>query len=365
MGWEDRLPSPSELRHMQDLANQGMKDGAFGFSTGLTYSPGIYSSTHELVEICRAIRPYGGIYVTHSRYSLGDTLLDPFREAIDIGREASVPVQISHYNNPVDGMGQRMVNLVDEGRNSGVDVTFDQYPYPASSTLLLSLVPAWVHAGGPSHLMDRMKSRDVREQIKDHIYPRWGGGFEEHIFSHIGSHKNKEWQGRSLEDMARAQRKDMVDTICDLLLEENLDVAFVARTGNLDNISTILKHPAQMVGSDGLLTGDRPNPRTYGTFPYILGQVVREEELLTIEEAVSKMTGVPAQRLGFKDRGLLRTGMKADIVVFDPKRVRATSTFEDPKQLPEGIEYVLVNGGLVIDQGEHTGLLPGRALKHS
>jgi N-acyl-D-amino-acid deacylase len=156
----------------------------------------------------------------------------------------------------------------------------------------------------------------------------------------------------------------MVDTICDLLIEENLDVAFVAHTGNPDNIRTILKHPAQMVGSDGLLTGDKPNPRTYGTFPFVLGQLVREEGLLRLEDAVRKMTSVPAQRLGLADRGILRDGMKADIVVFNPETVRATATFAEPKQLPVGIEYVLVNGTVVIDRGVHSGALPGRALRH-
>ena len=260
-------------------------------------------------------------------------------------------------------MGERMVGLVDEGRDGGVDVTFDQYPYPAASTLLLSLVPAWVHAGGPQGLLERIRSRQVREQIKEEIYPQWGGGLEHYIFSHIGSDKNKEWEGRSLVDMADAQSKSMVDTICDLLIEENLDVAFVARTGNQDNIRTILKHPAQMVGSDGLLTGDRPNPRSYGTFPYVLGQLVREEGLLRLEEAVQKMSSIPAQRLGLKGRGILRDGMKADVVVFNPDTVRATATFEEPKQLPVGIDYVLVNGRLVIDGGKHTGDLPGRALR--
>ncbi len=155
----------------------------------------------------------------------------------------------------------------------------------------------------------------------------------------------------------------MVDAICDLLIEENLDVAFVARTGNLDNIRTILKHPAQMVGSDGLLTGGQPNPRSYGTFPFVLGQFVREENLLRLEDAVRKMTSIPAQRLGLRDRGILRDGMKADIVVFDPDRVEALATFEQPKQYPVGIDYVVVNGKLVVDQGEHTGALPGRALR--
>ena len=365
MGWEARLPTPDELKRMQELAISGIKDGAFGFSTGLTYTPGAYSDTNELVEVCRAIRDLGGIYVTHSRYSLGDGLLDPFREALTIGRESGVPVHISHYHNPLDGMGEKMLALVDEGRDAGVDVTFDQYPYAAASTLLLSLIPTWVHAGGPQMLLERIKSRQVRDQIKDGVHPQWGGGLENYIFSQIGSPKNKEWEGRSLVDLARAQDKSMVDTVCDLLIEENLDVAFVARTGNPDNIRTIFKHPAQMVGSDGLLTGEKPNPRSYGTFPFILGHIVRDEKLLTLEDAVRKMTSNPAQRLGLRDRGILRDGMKADVVIFNPDTVRATTTYEEPKQFPEGIDYVLVNGKPVIDKGRHTGALPGRALRHT
>jgi N-acyl-D-amino-acid deacylase len=363
MGWEDRVPTGAELRRMQELAQQGMRDGAFGFATGLTYPPGAYSDTDELVEVCQAIKDLGGIYVTHARYSLGDRLLDPFREAIMIGRRSGVPVHISHYHSPVDGMGEKMVALVDEGRNSDVDVTFDQYPYPAASTLLHSLLPYWVHAGGPAALLQRIKDRRVREEIGDSVDPQWGSTLDHYIFSHIKSDRNKEWEGRSLTDLARAQGKQMMDAVCDLLIEEDLEVAFVARTGNPDNIRTIVKHPAQMVGSDGLLTGGHPNPRTYGTFPYVLGQLVREEGLLRLEEAVRKMSAIPAQRLGLKDRGILRDGMKADIVLFDPARVAARATFEEPKQYPEGIDYVLVNGQLVIDNGRHTGAMPGKALR--
>jgi N-acyl-D-amino-acid deacylase len=363
MGWDDRVPTQAELARMGELARQGMRDGAFGFSTGLTYPPGAYSDTAELVAVCQAIREFGGFYMTHARYSLGDGLLDPFREAVAIGRRADVPVHISHYHSPVDGMGERMVALVDEGRNSGVDVTFDQYPYAAASTLLHSLLPYWVHAGGPRALLQRLQDRRVRDEIGDSVNPMWGLNLDHYIFSHLGSAKNKEWEGRSLTDLAQAQGKGMVDAICDLLIEENLEVAFVARTGNPDNIRTILRHPAQMVGSDGLLTGGMPNPRSYGTFPYVLGQFVREEGLLRLEDAVRKMTSIPAQRLGLKDRGILRNGMKADVVLFDPDRVRARATFEEPKQYPEGIDYVIVNGKLVIDQGVHTGALPGRALR--
>ena len=256
-----------------------------------------------------------------------------------------------------------MVSLVDEGRNAGIDVTYDQYPYAAASTLLHSLLPYWVHAGGPVMLYRRLHDRSIRDEIGDSVDPQWGLTLDHYIFSHIGSQQNKEWEGRSLVDLAEHQRKRMIDAICDLLIEENLDVAFVARTGNEANIRTIARHPAQMVGSDGLLTGGQPNPRTYGTFPYVLGQFVREEGLLRLEEAVRKMTAIPAQRLGLKDRGIIRDGMKADLVVFDPERVEAKATFDDPKQYPEGIDYVLVNGRVVIDRGAHTGALPGRALR--
>ena len=363
MGWDARTPNDSELSRMKELVREGMKDGAFGFSTGLTYPPGAYSDTEELVSICESIKDLGGIYMTHARYSLGDKLLDPFKEAISIGKQSGLPVHISHYHNPVNGMGQLMSDLIDDGRNSGVDVTFDQYPYPAASTLLHSLLPYWVHAGGPKELLKRIQDPGIRDEIGDSVEPQWGSTLDNYIFSHIGSAKNKEWEGRSLDDLSKSRGGRMVDAISELLVEEQLEVAFVARTGNEENIRTLVKHPAHMVGSDGLLTGGYPNPRTYGTFPYLLGKLVREEGLLRLEDAVRKMSSIPAQRLGLADRGILRDGMKADVVIFDPDKVTAKATFDNPKQYPEGIEYVLVNGDVVIDEGSHTGALPGRSLR--
>lgn len=364
MGWANRLPTDAELARMRALAGEAMRDGAFGFSTGLTYVPNVYSDTRELAEISRAVAPYGGLYVTHARYGLGDRLLDPFREAVAVGKGAGVPAHISHYHSPVPGMGERMTALVDDARDDGVDVTFDQYPYPAASTILLSLVPPWVHDGGPAELLRRIADPDVRDRIADDVYPQWGGSLADYKFAHVGSDKNKEWEGRSLQDMADAQGKRMVDAICDLLIEERLEVAFVARTGNPDNVREIMRHPAQMVGSDGLLTGEMPNPRSYGTFPWLLGQAV-QEGTLRLEDAVHKMTGAPARRLGLRDRGVLRDGAKADVVVFDPERVHALATFDAPKQFAEGIEFVFVNGTLVWEHGRHTGAFPGRALRKS
>ena len=364
MGWSSRLPTDAELDTMRDLTRQGMRDGAFGFTTGLTYAPGAYSDTAELAAIATVAAEEGGFYCTHSRYTLGDRLLDPFREALEIGRRSGAPVHISHYHSPVAGLGAQMTALVDEAHNRGQDVTYDQYPYPAASTILHSLLPYWVHAGGPQALMTRLADPNVRDLMVRAVEPQWGGQtLDNYIFAHIASDKNKEWEGRSLEDLAAHRGGRMVDAVCDLLLEEDLQVAFVARTGNLENIREIASHPAQMIGTDAILTGGRPNPRTYGTYPYVLAQFVRGEGLFSLEEAIRKMTGAPAQRLGLSDRGVIRDGAKADLVLFNPSAVDTPATFDDPLQYPVGIDYVAVNGALVIDNGRHTGARPGRALR--
>ena len=364
MGWSSRLPTDAELAQMQELTRQGMRDGAFGFTTGLTYAPGAYSDTAELAAIAAAAAAEGGFYCTHSRYTLGDRLLDPFREALEIGRRSGAPVHISHFHSPVAGLGAQMTALVDDALNRGQDVTYDQYPYPAASTILHSLLPYWAHAGGPQALLSRLADPKVRDLMVRAVEPQWGGQtLDNYIFAHIASDKNREWEGRSLEELAQHRGGRMVDAVCDLLLEENLQVAFVARTGNLENIREIAAHPAQMIGTDAILTGGRPNPRTYGTYPYVLAQFVRGEGLFTLEAAVRKMTGAPAQRLGLTDRGVIRNGAKADLALFNPRQVDTPATFDDPTQYPVGIDYVLVNGTPVIDNGRHTGALPGRALR--
>ena len=364
MGWSSRLPTDAELNTMRDLTRQGMRDGAFGFTTGLTYAPGAYSDTNELAAIATVAAEEGGFYCTHARYTLGDRLLDPFREALEVGQRSGAPVHISHYHSPVAGLGAQMTALVDDAHNRGQDVTFDQYPYPAASTILHSLLPYWVHAGGPQALLNRLADPNIRDLMVRAVEPQWGGQtLDNYIFAHIASDKNKEWEGRSLEELAAHRGGRMVDAVCDLLLEEELQVAFVARTGNLENIREIATHSAQMIGTDAILTGGRPNPRTYGTYPYVLAQFVRGEGLFSLEEAIRKMTGAPAQRLGLSDRGVIRDGAKADLVLFNPGAVDTPATFDDPVQYPVGIDYVAVNGTLVIDSGRHTGARPGRALR--
>ena len=203
----------------------------------------------------------------------------------------------------------------------------------------------------------------MRESIKEDVYPQWGGSLEDYYFSHIGSQVNQEWVGRSFMDLVRHKNMSVVDVMSELLVEENLNVGFVARTGNSDNIRSIIQHPHQMVGSDGIMVGENPNPRTYGTFPYILGQLVREEGLLTLESAIHKMTGVPSQRLGLNDRGLIKNSYKADLVIFNPDKVGTQATFESPKAFAEGINYVMVNGKIVLSEGVLTRELSGRALR--
>ena len=364
MGWSSRLPTDAELAQMQEFTRQGMRDGAFGFTTGLTYAPGAYSNTEELAAIATVAAQEGGFYCTHARYTLGDRLLDPFREALEIGRRSGAPVHISHYHSPVAGLGAQMTALVDGALSRNQDVTYDQYPYPAASTILHSLLPYWVHAGGPQALLTRLADRNVRDLMVRAVEPQWGGQtLDNYIFAHIASDKNKEWEGRSLEELAQHRGGRMVDAVCDLLLEEQLQVAFVARTGNLENIREIASHPAQMIGTDAILTGGRPNPRTYGTYPYVLAQFVRGEGLFSLEQAIRKMTGAPAQRLGLSDRGTIHNGAKADLVLFNAETVDTPATFDDPRQYPVGIDYVCVNGQLVVDNGQTTAALPGRALR--
>ncbi len=364
MGWSSRLPTDAELNAMRDLTRQGMRDGAFGFTTGLTYAPGAYSDTDELAAIATVAAEEGGFYCTHARYTLGDRLLDPFREALEVGRRSGAPVHISHYHSPVAGLGEQMTALVDEARDRGQDVTYDQYPYPAASTILHSLLPYWVHAGGPQALLTRIADPEVRNLMVRAVEPQWGGQtLDNYIFANVASDKNKEWEGRSLEELAQHRGGRMVDAVCDLLLEEDLQVAFVARTGNVENIREIASHPAQMIGTDAILTGGRPNPRTYGTYPYVLSQFVRNERLFSLEEAIRKMTGAVAQRFGLTDRGIIRNGAKADLVLFNADTVDTPATFDDPLQYPVGIDYVAVNGTLVIDNGRHTGALPGQVVR--
>jgi N-acyl-D-amino-acid deacylase len=370
VGWDEIEADPAAMADQRARLREAMEEGAFGLSTGLDYPPGSYATTAELIELAAEAARLGGIYHTHVRYPLGDGFLDPYREAIEIGRRSGCPVHITHfYHRPTfPGPPEVMLALVDDARAEGLDVTFDLYPSEWASTRLLIMLPNWMQAGGLGPLRERLADRTVRARIREESGTRgrlFGGdrSWDDVRLGYFARPENTEWEGRTLGEYLAATGLDPVDAICDLLLAEDLRINQVTPGPHKAGIARFIKHPRAMIATDGVMIGAKPAPRTYGTYPQILGELVREERVLGLEEAVRKMTGASASRLGLGDRGVIADGLKADVVVFDPARVRALATYEEPRRYPEGIPYVLVNGVLVIDGGEHTGATPGRALR--
>ena len=370
MGWDDVPATERHLERMCALLREGMEEGAFGVSSGLDYPPGSFATTDELAGLTRQAAALGGIYHTHVRYTLGDRFLDPFREAIEIGRRGEGPVHITHFyhRETFPGPPERMLALVEDARDDGLDVTYDSYPYEWASTRLLIMLPPWVQAGGPAPLHERLVDRGIRDRLRDEVAGRavsYAGRdpWADLRLGYFGTGPNARWEGRTLSEYMAGTGLDVVDAICELLLSEDLRVSQVTPGPWSETLPAFVRHPLGMVGTDSTFLGEKPSPRTYGSFPRILGQFVRDERLLSLPEAVRKMTSYPAQRLGIPDRGLLRDGMKADVVVFNPLTVRAVATYDDPRRFPVGIPYVIVNGQLVVDGGEHTGAVPGRALR--
>ena len=371
IGWDDMPANERGLASMRAMLREGMQEGAFGFSSGLDYPPGSFASTDELAALTAEAALGNGFYHTHVRYGLGDRFLDPFREAIEIGRRGDGPVHLTHFYHRQTHPGgpELLLGLVDDARTAGLDVTFDTYPYEWASTRLLIQLPQWVQAGGPMLLKQRLADESIRDRLRTELGRRGGAaytsaaGWADIRLGAFTRPDQMRWESRSLADVMEETGHDAVDVICDLLLAEDLRVAQVTTGPWSETLPHFIRHPVGMVGTDSTFLGAKPSPRTYGSFPRILGQFVRDEHLLSLEEAVRKMTSAPAARLGLPDRGLLRDGYAADLVVFDPARVRANATYDEPRQYSEGIEYVAVNGELVVDGGTHTGALPGRALR--
>ena len=370
VGWEDQPADTPALDRMRGLLRESMEAGAFGFSSGLDYPPGSFASTEELVALTQEAALLGGFYHTHVRYPLGDRYLDPFREALDIGRRGEGPVHITHlYHRPIyPGPPERLIGLVEEARATGLDVTWDTYPYEWACTRLVIQLPQWVQSGGPDATLERIADRGVRERIREEMYQLGRAYANENPYDNIrlgyfATEAYAPWEGRTIGELVRETGADVVDAICDLLIAEDLRPNQVTSGPRTEDLPPFLAHPLSMVGSDSTFVGERPSPRTWGTFPRVLGEFVREKRVMPLETAVRKMTATPAARLGLPDRGLLRDGGKADIVVFDPTTVRATATYEQPRSYPEGIDWVLVNGVVVVDGGVHTGATPGRALR--
>jgi N-acyl-D-amino-acid deacylase len=370
IGWEDLPADARTTASMRAMLREAMEEGAFGVSSGLDYPPGSFASTDELAALTNEAARSGGFYHTHVRYPLGDRFLDPFLEAIEIGRRGEGAAHITHFyhRQTHPGSPEQLLSLVDDARANGQDVTFDLYPSEWASTRLLIQLPQWVQSGGPGPLKERLADRAIRDRIRAELAARGAAyagvaGWADVRLGAFARPENLRWESRTLADVMVDTGSDAVDAICDLLLAEDLRVAQVTTGPWTDGIRRFLQHPGAMVGTDSTFLGEKPSPRTYGSFPRILGQFVREEGLLSLEEAVHRMTGAPATRLGLRERGLLRDGMVADVVVLDAARVRANATYDEPRQFPDGIEHVMVNGELVVDAGRHTGATPGRALR--
>ena len=374
IGEANRAATPQEIDRMVALTEQAMRDGAFGLSTGLFYVPGTFTPTSEVVALARAAGRFGGIHESHDRDDAA-RVLDSVRETIAIGEEGHLPTQTSHMKvigSANWGKSVEMLRLVDEARTRGVDVTQDQYPYTASATSVASaLLPAWVLEGGRAATLARLRDPAQRARAKAAavamIRDERGGGDPKNVqFSSCAF--DPALAGRTLADLTRQRGLEpTLENAADatLWLVEQGGCQGIFHAMSEEDLERILRHPATMIASDGevpVFGRANPHPRSYGTFARVLGLYVRERHTLTLEDAVRKMSGFPAARLGLSDRGLLRPGMKADVVMFDPARVKDTATYEKPHQYAEGFSCVVVNGQIVFESGETTAARPGRVV---
>lgn len=381
MGFEARPAGADDMKGMQRLLGEALDAGAFGFSTGLVYAPSAYSNTEELIALAKAMAPRGGYYFSHIRGE-SSMLLDSINEAIRIGEEGGVGVQVSH----VKASGKEnwpkidaALRLFETSRARGVDVLGDVYPYNAGSTKLDNMMPAWAHDGGINKLLERLADRATRRKIVEECLidgERWGTvsqggiGFDQ-VF--IASCRGKrELEGLHLAQIARQAGLAPAEVLMNLLLEEKCTVGMVSFSQSIENVAKVLAHPALMIGSDSipLYEGDghrpgKPHPRTYGTFPKVLGEYARERKIFSLETAVHKMTGMAAQRIGLRERGLVQPGYFADLTVFDPATVKDESTYAEPHRYPTGIPYVVINGAVAVDDSRLQRRGTGRVLSRS
>jgi N-acyl-D-amino-acid deacylase len=377
LGDDNKQPTPEQLQQMKALVREAMRDGTVGVSTALEYAPAPYAKTEELIALAAEGGKFGGIYSTHMRNE-SDSVLESIDEALRIGREAHVPVEIWHIKVAGKNNWGRMPEVVAKINAAGADVTADTYAYTAWFNDFSAFVPPWAHDGGTEKLIERLKDPATRERIrKDMLTPSkdWDNEWQEIpspdaiMIGVVQNQKMLPLQGKRLSEIAKLWNKDPIDALFDFLTED--PYAGVAVFGmSQPDVTLALQQPWVAIDNDssgtspeGILGQEHPHPRAYGTFPRILRKYVREEKALTLEDAIRKMSALPAQRLRLTDRGVLKAGMWADVVVFDPATVRDLATFDNPNQLSEGMDYVLVNGVAVIDGGEMTGALPGKVLR--
>lgn len=373
-GHEDRPPTEREMAVMKRMVRESMEEGAVGLSTGLIYTPGCFARTEEIIELCREVAAYRGIYATHMRNE-GDCLIESVEEAIRIAHEAKVSLQISHLKLAYPRNWSKLhsvLSRISEVKAQGMEILADRYPYTATSTLLNTFIPRWVQQGSTDEYLARLKDPSLEEKIREFvkIQEEKVGTWDNVFISSVLTHGNQQLVGKSIKQAAAETGKEPFALIRDLLIDEEDQVWMINFSLSEDNFRRIIAHPLVVIGSDGwalapygTLGRDKPHPRSYGTFPRMLGRYVRDENLLSPGIAIEKMTSLTARKFGLRGRGQIREGFFADVVVFDPYNIIDLSSWTDPHQFGRGIEHVIVNGKIVIREGEHTGALPGKVLK--
>lgn len=364
MGLDNRLPTDEEIEKMKEITRREMEAGAFGLSTGLIYIPCAYSDSKEIIEMCKVVAEYDGVFVIHQR-SEADTILDSMNEVIEIGRKSGVRVHWSHFKvagkknwDKIDAV----LELLEKAKAEGIRVSFDQYPYVAGSTMMGAILPPWVHDGGTNKVIERLKDKELRSKMRydmENGIPGWDNfadfaGLENIYVTSVVTDKNKDAVGLSITQLAEKRNTDPFNAAFDLLLEEENAVGMVDFYGTEEHVKLFMKRPEMNACTDGLLAPGKPHPRLYGSFPRILGKYCREEGSMSLEETVRKLTFKAAQAMNLKERGLLKEGYYADITIFNPDTIIDNGTFIDPIQYPTGIEYVIVNGCVSIEKGQHT-----------
>lgn len=373
MGMSDADPTDDQLGQMRELIREGLDDGAIGLSTGLIYTPCTYASATEVSALAEPLADYGRPFIAHVR-SEGQWIWEALDEFVDVGAEHGIPLHLSHYKlagTAQHGRVDRSNALLRTARDRGIDMTVEQYPYTAGSTMLSAVLPPWVHAKGPERTKELLDDPEVREQIRRDI-EEWRiedweniaglADWNDVVVTSVQSEENRRLEGRSVAEIAGSADGSPVDTVCDLLVEEDLAVSMRIHMMDEGDVTSILATDLVNVATDGLF-GGTPHPRLAGTYPRVLGTYVRERNVISLEEAVRKMTSLPARAMGLQRKGVLRAGMDADLVVFDPDSVAARATYENPLRPPRGLPHVMVDGEFVVRDGEPTGATPGRSLR--
>ncbi|MEU0160409.1 D-aminoacylase [Streptomyces sp. NPDC006261] len=372
VGWDDRPATDAELARMKELVDQGMGEGAVGMSSGLTYTPGMYADDAELTELCRVVARHGGYYCPHHR-SYGAGALEAYEEMVQLTRNAGCALHLAHatMNFGVNkGRAPDLLALLDDALAAGADISLDTYPYTPGCTTLVAMLPSWAGEGGPESVLTRLADPESAEKIRHQLEVLGSDGchgvpieWDTIEISGVSAPHLAEYVGRTVAESAALRGEEPWVTARRLLTEDRLGTTILQHVGHEENVQQIMRHPVHTGGSDGILQGDKPHPRAYGTFPQYLGRYARELGILSLEECVARLTSRPAARLRLADRGLVREGYRADLVLFDPETVAAGSTFEEPRTPPVGIPHVLIDGRFVIEDGRRTSVLAGRAVR--